>query len=106
MILQKEGGVRYNVVCQPTSQEPARTGRQGPHATRSTPPSQKTRQRINGLLKDGLQGEDDVTTYLFRLAVKMHVRGLSTRDIEDALEVATATRLLSRTAASELTDPF
>ncbi len=43
---------------------------------------------------------------LERLAVKMHVRGSSPRDIEDALVVATGTRLLSRTAASELTDPL
>jgi len=83
MILQKEGGVRYNVVCQPTSQEPARTGRQGPHATRSTPPSQKTRQRINGLLKDGMQGEDDVTTYLFRLGAERLIQDLVEQEVTD-----------------------
>jgi len=151
------------------------------------PPSQKIRQRINDLLSNGLQGEEDITTYLFRLGaerliqemleqevtdylgrehyqrrspsqehrgyrngyepgrvdtaegaiqvqlpqvretvvayrsrlmeflrgnsdvlerlvVEMYARGLSTRDIEDALEEATGTRLLSRTAVSELTD--
>jgi len=154
----------------------------------SIPPSQKIRQRINDLLNNGLEGEEDITTHLFRLgaerliqeileqevtdylgrehyqrrepgqehrgyrngyepghidtaegviqvqvpqvratatacyrsqlieflrgnsdvlerlAVEMYARGLSTRDIEDALEEATGTRLLSRTAVSELTD--
>jgi len=151
------------------------------------PPSQKIRQRINDLLNNGLEGEEDITTLLFRLGterliqemleqevtdylgrehyqrrdagqehrgyrngyepgrvdtaegviqvqvpqvretattyrsrlmaflhgnsdvlerlvVEMYARGLSTRDIEDALEEATGTRLLSRTAVSELTD--
>ena len=48
-----------------------------------------------------LRGNSDV---LERLAVEMYARGLSTRDIEDALEDATGTRLLSRTAVSELTE--
>ncbi len=42
-----------------------------------------------------LQGNSDV---LERLAVEMYTRGLSTRDMEDALEEATGDRLLSRTA--------
>jgi putative transposase len=46
-----------------------------------------------------LRGNSDV---LERLAVEMYARGLSTRDIEDALEEATGDRLLSRTAVSQL----
>jgi putative transposase len=48
-----------------------------------------------------LRGHSDV---LERLAVEMYARGLSTRDIEDALEEATGDRLLSRTAVSQLTE--
>jgi putative transposase len=46
-----------------------------------------------------LRGNSDV---LKRLAVEMYARGLSTRDIEDALEEATGDRLLTRTAVSQL----
>ena len=48
-----------------------------------------------------LRGHSDV---LQRLAVEMYTRGLSVRDIEDALRDATGDRLLSRSAVSELTD--
>lgn len=48
-----------------------------------------------------LRGHSDV---LERLAVEMYTRGLSVRDIEDALREATGDRLLSRSAVSELTD--
>lgn len=48
-----------------------------------------------------LRGNSDV---LERLAVEMYARGLSTRDIEDALEQATGDRLLSRTAVSQVTE--
>ena len=41
---------------------------------------------------------------LERLAVEMYARGLSTRDVEDALQEATGQPLLSRTAVSELTE--
>jgi hypothetical protein len=44
-----------------------------------------------------LPGNSDV---LERLAVEMYARGLSTRDIEDALEEAAGDRLLSRTVVS------
>ena len=46
-----------------------------------------------------LRGNSDV---LQRLAVEMYARGLSTRDIEAALEEATGDRLLTRTAVSQL----
>ena len=52
-------------------------------------------------LMDFLRGHSDV---LDRLAVEMYARGLSVRDIEDALTEATGDPLLSRTAVSELTD--
>ena len=48
-----------------------------------------------------MRGNSDV---LERLAVEMYARGLSTRDIEDALEEATGDRLLSRTAVSQITE--
>jgi transposase-like protein len=48
-----------------------------------------------------LRGNSDV---LQRLAVEMYARGLSTRDIEDALLEATGDRLLSRTAVSQVTE--
>jgi putative transposase len=48
-----------------------------------------------------LRGNSDV---LQRLAVEMYARGLSTRDIEDALVDATGDRLLSRTAVSQVTE--
>ena len=48
-----------------------------------------------------LRGNSDV---LQRLAVEMYARGLSTRDIEMALEEATGDRLLSRTAVSQITE--
>jgi len=48
-----------------------------------------------------LRGHSDV---LRRLAVEMYTRGLSVRDIEDALRDATGDRLLSRSAVSELTE--
>jgi putative transposase len=48
-----------------------------------------------------LRGNSDV---LERLAVEMYARGLSTRDIEDALIEATGDRLLSRAAVSQVTE--
>ena len=48
-----------------------------------------------------LRGNSSV---LERLAVQMYTRGLSTRDIEDALYEATGERLLSRSAGSALSE--
>jgi putative transposase len=48
-----------------------------------------------------LRGNSDV---LNRLAIEMYARGLSVRDIEDALQDATGEPLLSRTAVSELSE--
>ena len=44
------------------------------------------------------------TVELERLAVELYARGLSTRDIEDALETATGERILSRSTVSEITE--
>ena len=44
------------------------------------------------------------TRELERLAVELYARGLSTRDIEDALTDETGRRLLSRAAVSEITE--
>ncbi|MGD8491235.1 MAG: hypothetical protein PVI68_19665 [Anaerolineae bacterium] len=44
-----------------------------------------------------LRGNSEV---LERLTVEMYARGLSTQDIEDALEEAAGDRLLSRTVVS------
>ena len=48
-----------------------------------------------------LRGNSDV---LNRLATEMYARGLSVRDVEDALQDATGDPLLSRTAVSELSE--
>ena len=52
-------------------------------------------------LMSRVQGNSEV---LERLATEMYVRGLSTRDIEEAIAEATGERLLSRTAVSRLTE--
>lgn len=48
-----------------------------------------------------IRGNSEV---LERLAIEMYARGLSTRDIEEAIEQATGERMLSRTAVSRLTE--
>jgi transposase-like protein len=58
-------------------------------------------QTYHSRLVDLLRGHSDV---LQRLAVEMYARGLSTRDIEDALSEATGDRLLSPTAVSQVTE--
>ena len=58
-------------------------------------------QTYRSRLMTFLRGNSDV---LERLAVEVYARGLSTRDIEDALEQATGDRLLSRMAVSQVTE--
>lgn len=58
-------------------------------------------QTYRSRLMTFLRGHSDV---LERLAVEMYARGLSTRDIEDALGEATGDRLLSRTGVSQVTE--
>ena len=48
-----------------------------------------------------LKGNSDV---LDKLAVEMYARGMSTRDIEDALQVATGEQVLSKSAASRVSE--
>jgi transposase-like protein len=48
-----------------------------------------------------LKGNSDV---LEKLAVEMYARGMSTRDIEDALQEATGERVLSKSAASRVSE--
>jgi len=55
------------------------------------------RSRLGAFFK----GNTDV---LEKLAVEMYARGLSTRDIEEALTTATGERLLSRSSISRITD--
>ena len=52
-------------------------------------------------LMEKIRGNSEV---LERLAVEMYARGMSTRDIEEAIEEATGERMLSRTAVSRLTE--
>jgi len=52
-------------------------------------------------LMEKIRGNSEV---LERLAVEMYARGMSTRDIEEAIEEATGERILSRTAVSRLTE--
>ena len=65
------------------------------------PRVRECREPHRSKLVEFLRGNTDV---LERLTVEMYVRGLSTRDIEDALREATGDRLLTRSAVSELTD--
>jgi putative transposase len=58
-------------------------------------------QTYRSKLMPFLRGKSEV---LERLTVEMYARGLSTRDIEDALIEATGDRLLSRTAVSQVSE--
>jgi transposase-like protein len=58
-------------------------------------------QTYHSRLVHFLRGHSGV---LQRLAVEMYARGLSTRDIEDALSEATGDPFLSRTAVSQVTE--
>jgi putative transposase len=58
-------------------------------------------QTYRSKLMPFLRGNSEV---LERLTVEMYARGLSTRDIEDALIEATGDRLLSRTAVSQVSE--
>lgn len=59
-------------------------------------------QSYRSRLMDFLKGNTDVLDYL---VLQMYTRGLSTRDVEDALrDPVTGELLLGRTAISEITD--
>lgn len=65
------------------------------------PQVRQAAQPFRPRLLEFLRGHTDV---LKRLAVEMYARGLSTRDIEDALYEAPGERMLSRTGVSEVTE--
>lgn len=60
-----------------------------------------TAEPFRSTLMGFLEGNSEV---LERLAMEMYVRGMSTRDVEDAFRDATGELLLSRSAVSEITD--
>ena len=81
--------------------EPRRMRTAEGEVTVQVPQVRDTPETYRSRLMTDLSGRSDV---LERLAVEMYARGLSTRDIEDALREATGDRLLSRTAVSQVTE--
>jgi putative transposase len=81
--------------------EPGRMRMAEGEVTVQVPQVRDAPQTYRSRLMSDLSGRSDV---LERLAVEMYARGLSTRDIEDALREATGDRLLSRTAVSQVTE--
>ena len=77
--------MRYNAVYLDRSPRPARTGQKGPHAMQRIPPSQKIRQRINDLLNNGLEGEEDIMTHLFRLGAERLIQEILEQEVTDYL---------------------
>lgn len=65
------------------------------------PQLRNTEEPYQSRLGSFLKGNSDV---LERLAVEMYARGLSTRDIEDALLEATGERILSKSAVSRISE--
>ena len=65
------------------------------------PQVQGSVERFHSHVVEFLEGNTDV---LERMVAEMYVRGLSTRDIEDALRDATGERLLTRTDVSAITE--
>ena len=49
------------------------------------PPSQQIRYQINELLNHGLDGEEDVTTVIFRLGVERLVQEMLEQEVTDYL---------------------
>jgi len=81
--------------------EPGRMRTSEGEITVQVPQVREAAETYHSRLMEALRGHSPV---LERLAVQMYARGLSTRDIEEALEQATGERLLSRSAVSELSD--
>jgi putative transposase len=65
------------------------------------PQARGARRPFRSALMSFLEGNSDV---LDRLVVEMYARGMSTRDIEDAFRDVTGELLISKSAASEITD--
>ena len=85
ILLQKESGVRYNVVYHNTSPKPAKTGWKGPHAMQRIPPSHQIHQRIKDMLASGLEGEEDLATYLVRLGTERLIQEMLEQEVTDYL---------------------
>jgi transposase-like protein len=66
-----------------------------------TPQVRDTEERFSSKVKEFFKRNPDV---LKKLVAEMYARGLSTRDIEDALEEATGERVLSKSTISEITE--
>ncbi len=74
---------------------------------RKLPLSQRMRKEIEEILKgvpEDLDNREKNTEVLEKLALEMYVRGLSTRDIEDALFEATGNVFLSKASVSRITE--
>jgi len=65
------------------------------------PQVRDTKEPFNSRLKQFFKNNTDV---LERLAIEMYIRGLSTRDIEDAFIYATGERLLSKSSISKISN--
>jgi putative transposase len=65
------------------------------------PQLRDTEEPYRSRLKEFFRGNTDV---LEKLAMEMYVRGLSTRDIEEAFYTATGDRLLSKSSVSRVTE--
>lgn len=65
------------------------------------PQLRDTEEPYRSRLKEFFRGNSDV---LEKLAMEMYVRGLSTRDIEEAFYTATGDRLLSKSSVSRVTE--
>ena len=81
--------------------EPGRVRTGEGEVTIQVPQVREAPETYRSELMTKLRGNSEV---LERLAIEMYTRGMSTRDIEDAIEEATGERMLSRTAVSRLTD--
>jgi putative transposase len=75
--------VRYNAL----NTDPTSKGQKGyTHAMKRIPPSQRIRKRTEELLNQGLEGEGDVTSLIFRLGVERLAQELLEQEATDYLE--------------------
>ena len=75
--------MRYNAL----NTDPTSKGQKGyTHAMKRIPPSQKIRERTEELLNQGLEGEGDVTSLIFRLGVERLAQELLEQEATDYLE--------------------
>lgn len=75
--------MRYNAL----DTDPTSKGQKGyTHAMHRIPPSQKIRKKTEALLNQGLQGEGDVTSLIFRLGVERLAQELLEQEATDYLE--------------------